>query len=123
MALRDKLKRNVQPLLEPGETIQSVFNAQTGPNPYLILVTYLFFFWIRYVVVAVTDRRILVLKSSIWRPAAVKELLETFPRETPLSVSGGVWSRLQLGDRRYWVHRRFFKDVQAAETARTTAQA
>ena len=35
MALRDKLVERVQPFLEPGEQVQAVFLAQTGPNPFL----------------------------------------------------------------------------------------
>jgi hypothetical protein len=33
MALRDKLRDNVQPLLNPGETMEQIFPAQAGVNP------------------------------------------------------------------------------------------
>ena len=44
------------------------------------------------------------------------EVVGTFPRETRLGpFSGKLWSRLELGDNQYWVHRRFRKDVEAAD--------
>jgi hypothetical protein len=118
MALRDKLRRNAEPRLEQGETVQAVFAAQTGPSPYFLFLSYIFFFWMRYVVVAATDRRIVVFKSSVWRPSTVGEPIETFSRETRLGPpGGGLWHKLELGGTRYWVHRRFFKDVRAADEA------
>jgi hypothetical protein len=38
VALRDKLKERVQPLLEPDEEVQQVFLAQSGPNPNLMFL-------------------------------------------------------------------------------------
>ncbi|MEL7157729.1 MAG: hypothetical protein AAFN30_14155, partial [Actinomycetota bacterium] len=61
MAIRDKLRANAQPHLEPGEQVQAVFACQshsawlmvaTGVIPFVIFNTYM--------TVAVTDRRILV---------------------------------------------------------------
>jgi hypothetical protein len=115
------MRTNVQPLLEPGEQIQSVVRAQTGPSPWLGVLTYLFFFFIKYVLIVATDRRIAVVRSGMWSQAGAKEILETHARETRLGpVTGSVWARLQLGGTRYWVHRRFFKDVEAADAGRTS---
>jgi hypothetical protein len=118
MALRDKLRSNAQAHLDQGETIQAAFPAQTGPSPYFLLLSYIFFFWLRSFVVAATDRRIVVFKSSVWRPSLTREIVDTHPRETRLGPPGkGLYHAVHLGDERYWVHRRFFKDVRAADEA------
>ena len=115
MALRDKIREKIEPQLEQGETLQQVFVAQTGPSPYWLFLTYLCFFWIKYSVFAVTDRRILVFQSnSAFR---VKELSGTLPRETRFGSVSGLWSRIEIDGTRYWVNKRFHKDVQAADAA------
>ena len=64
MNIRNKLRQQIEPRLEPGETLQQVFTAQTGPSPYWLFLTYLVFFRIRYWAFAVTDRRIVVFRTS-----------------------------------------------------------
>src|ERR1051326_1488897 len=118
MALRDKLRTRVQPFLEPGEQIRSVFQAQTGPNPNFIFLTYLILFWAKYFVIAVTDRRIAVFRASMFTPTKPRELVAGHPRETRLGdAKGALWGSVQLGDKKYWVHRRFRKDVLEADRA------
>ena len=119
MALSEKLRERVQPLLEPGEQIQSVFFAQTGPNPNFIFLTYLVIFWAKYYVVAVSDRRIVVFRASRFRPAVPGKLLAVHPRESRLGdgSAGPLWGSFELGGTKYWVHRRFRKDVRAADDA------
>jgi hypothetical protein len=123
VAIRDKLRTNVQPLLEPGETIQSVFPAQSGLSPYFMFITYLLMFWVKYVIIAATDRRILVLKASPLRTTAPKEIIASFPRETTLGPVSGLWGKVNLGGTTYWVHRRFHNDVEAADAAAAPATA
>jgi hypothetical protein len=117
MSLRDKLRQNSQPYLEQGETVQAVFNAQTGPNPYLSIITYLFLFWVRLYAVVVTDRRILVLRSSFWRPSVAVAQEAVWPRATRLGPVSGLWAKLNqdLNGKDVWVHRRFHKDVDSAD--------
>lgn len=117
MALRDKIRRNAQPYLEPGETVQAVFSAQTGPNPYLSFLTYLFLFWVRLYIVVVTDRRILVIRSSFWQPSAARSGEAVLPRDTRLGPVSGLWGKLNhdLNGKDVWVHKRFHKDVEAAD--------
>jgi hypothetical protein len=118
MSLRDKLRNRVQPLLEPDEQIQSVFNAQTGPNPNFMFLTYLVVFWAKYFVIAVTDRRIVVFRAPLFSPAKPRELVASYPRESRLGdAKGALWGSVQLGDKKYWVHRRFRKDVLEADSA------
>lgn len=123
MGIRKKLEKNVQPHLEPGETLQAVFPAQGGINPWLIVFTgYLIFMWLaKYVIVAVTDRRILVFKASPLATTKPKELLGTFPRETRFGSVSGIFGKIELGGTRYYVHRRFHKEVEAADAAPASA--
>src|SRR3990172_6322772 len=103
MAIRDKISKSVQPHLEPSETLQAAFPAQGGVSPYLLMLTgYLLFFWLaKYVVVAVTDRRIALFKASALAATKPKELLGSFPRETRLGPVSGVWGKIELGGTRY----------------------
>jgi hypothetical protein len=125
MAIRDKISKNVQPHLEPGETLQAAFPAQGGVSPYLVILTgYLLSFWLaKYVVVAVTDRRIALFKASGLATTKPKELLGSFARETRLGPVSGLWGKIELGGTRYYVHRRFHKDVEAADVASGAAVA
>ncbi|MEK6275623.1 MAG: hypothetical protein AABM30_09825 [Actinomycetota bacterium] len=125
MAIRDKISKNVEPHLEPGETLQAAFPAQGGINPWSVILTgYLLLMWLaKYVVVAVTDKRILLFKASSLAPTKPKELLGTFPRDTRFGPVSGIWGKIELGGTRYYVHRRFHKDVEAADAAPGTAAA
>ena len=119
MALREKLASRTQPFLEPGEQVQQIFAAQVGPNPWIvpafgpIIVAIVS----KFRVIAVTDRAVLVLKSS---KLTVKptELLHRLPRQTRLGpIEGKIWGKITVGGERTWVHKRFHKDVQAADAA------
>ena len=125
MAIRDKIAKNVQPHLEQGETLQAVFPAQGGINPWLGMLTgYLIFLVLgKYVIVAVTDRRIVVFKASPLATTKPKEQLGTFGRETELGPVSGLWGKIDLGGMRYYVHRRFHSDVQAADAAPASSAA
>jgi hypothetical protein len=115
MALRDKMRANSQPFLEPGETVQAVFGAQTGPNPYLSILTYLVLFWVRLHLVVVTDRRILVIMSSYWKPSAARSVEAVLPRDTRLGPLSGLWAKRELNGTTFWIHKRFHKDAAAAD--------
>lgn len=124
-ALREKLHKRVQPFLEPGERVEQVFLAQTGPNPNLAFVTYVMLFFNKYRVVAVTDRAVVVLGAGLWRQSFPKRAVERLPRDTQLGpTSGALWSQVNLpGAKKTWVHRCFYHDVEAADAARTTPSA
>jgi hypothetical protein len=64
MAIRDQIRANAAPLLQPGEEIEAVIPAQTV-SQYFSLIS----FWIIVVsnamrVIIVTDRRILLCRSG-----------------------------------------------------------
>ena len=121
--MNKKLEKNVQPHLEPGETLQAVFPAQGGINPWMLAFTgYLIFMWLaKYVIIAVTDKRIVVFKASPLATTKPKEVLATFPRDTRLGSVSGIWGKIELGGTKYYVHKRFHKEVEAANAAPATA--
>ena len=120
LALRDKLRNRAQGYLQPGEQIQEVFLAQAGPNPNLGFITSYVVFFNRYKVVAVTNQAVLVLSAGLFSPAKPKAVEARIPRTTVLGPpEGAVWSRVNLPDAKgktSWVHRRFYKDVTAADS-------
>jgi hypothetical protein len=119
MAIRDKLRRNAAPFLQPGETVQAVFAAQTT-SQYLALISFLILIIANsYRVVVVTDRRILVCRSGRFRMTPVNEVLRELPRDTRVGPASGLWWRSDhLGERLY-IHKRFHKDVDAADAIRS----
>jgi len=86
MALRDKLKERAQPMLEPGEEVQAIFLAQTGPNPNLLFITSLISFISKYKLVAATDRAIVVMSAGLWKRTFPKQVEQRLPRETQLGL-------------------------------------
>jgi hypothetical protein len=123
MGIRTKIAKNVQPHLEPGETLQAGFPAQGGVNPWWVILTgYIIFMWLsKYMIIAVTDRRILLFKASLLATGKPKELVGTFPRETRFGETSGVFGKIELGGTRYYVHKRFRKDLEAADAAPSPA--
>jgi hypothetical protein len=115
VALRDKLRERSQPFLEPDEEIRQVFLAQAGPTPWLFVLSALLGFLMKYRVVVVTDRNVVLLRSTPWVPAKPKELVARLPRSTRFGPLSGVWAKIQLEGERYYVHKRFQKDAAAAD--------
>jgi hypothetical protein len=117
MALRDKLTQRVVPFLEPGEQIQAIFIAQSGACPYWsFLSSWIALLTRGYVTVAATDRAIVVLRNGWLTSSRPQSLQARLPRQ-PMDEPSGLWARLNLGGTRYWLHRRFHKDVRAANAA------
>ena len=114
MAIRDKLAQRATPFLEPGEQIQSVFLAQSGASPYWsFLSAWIVIITAGYATVVVTDRAIVVLRNGRLLGSVAKSLIARLPRQ-PMDSPSGLWGQVHLGGTRYWVHKRFHKDVAAA---------
>jgi hypothetical protein len=116
MAIRDKFRKNAQEHLEAGEQIQAVFGGQSH-SAWLMVVTGVipFAFFNRYYAIAVTDRRIIVAKASIWSVTKFKEVVDTLPRTTRIGPPSGLWWKSESLGRRIYVHKRFHGDVQEAD--------
>jgi hypothetical protein len=116
MAIRDKYRANAQPYLEPGEQVQEAFGAQTT-SQYFALISY----WIillrnAYRVVVVTDRRILVCTAGRFQTAKVTGVELELPRATRIGPAHGLWYKTEaLGPKPLYVHKRFHKDIAAAD--------
>jgi hypothetical protein len=120
MALRDKLRDRMQPFLEPGEQVQQAFLAQTGPSPWWMFLTNFILFATKWHVVAVTDRAIVVTRSPWWTATKPKQLVARLPRTTRLGPVKGLWAGpvyLTPDGKKAWIHKRFHKDVDAADNA------
>jgi hypothetical protein len=118
MALRDKLITKVQPFLQEGERVEQVFLSQTGATPWLQgLGGLLIFALIKRQIVAVTDRRIVILTAGRMSGTNPKEIEAEVPRQTKLGPMSGVWSKVDLAGKTRFVHRRFKKDIDEADAA------
>jgi Protein of unknown function (DUF2510) len=119
VSLRSKLADRARRYLEPGEQLQAIFMAQSGPSPYWGLLTPIMSFFSKFHQVVATDRAILVLDASMWTPARPRQLRMRRPRDFYFGRLSGLWGSFVLDNRKYWVHRRFHKDVAAADAALT----
>ncbi len=117
MAIRDKLRKNAAPLLQPGETIQAVFPAQTVSAYFVLVSIWIIIFANAYRVVVVTDRRILVCRSGRFRITPVRAIEREIPRGTRIGEPTGLWWPCDSLGGRLYINRRFHKDVKAADAA------
>lgn len=119
MALRDKLRDRAQPFLEEGEQIQAVAMAQTGPSPWFAALTWLIvlFGGAKYYVVVFTDRSIVVLRASMLMASKPKEFVGRLPREVRVGDVSGLWAKTNMLGEKAYVHKRFHKDLKAADQA------
>lgn len=124
MALRDSMRTSAAAYLQPGEPLQAVIGAQTA-SPLLAGLTGVFVFLglNRYRMLAVTPNRIVVLDTGKMSMAKARGVVMELPRSTRLGPATGVWHQIPAGDETLRVHRRFFKDVEAADSAATAAAA
>jgi hypothetical protein len=116
MALRDKMRESSAQFLSPNESIEQVFGAQTA-SQYLAALTGIFIFLglNRYRIFAVTTDRILVLDAGKASMATARGVVTELPRSTRLGPPTGLWHIIPAGSEKLRVHRRFFKDVEAAD--------
>jgi hypothetical protein len=117
MALRDTMRDSVTPYLKPGEQVQAVIGAQTA-SQWLAALTGIFVFlgFNHYRILAVTPTRILVLDAGKISMKMARGLVMELPRSTRLGPGTGVWLKIPAGQETLRVHRRFFKDVEAADS-------
>jgi hypothetical protein len=118
-SLREKLAERAGPYLQQGEQVRQVFLAQGGPNPYWSFLTWLIFFAVKPRIIVVTDGSIIVLAAGRMAPSKpiAGPPLAVLPRQTPFGPVSGLWSVINLNGEKLWVHKRFHKDVAAADAA------
>lgn len=110
------LLESVVPLLEPGEQPRYVFTGQTGIKPSFRWISFWLVIANKARIVAVTDRRIAVMKAGQlrWRRMHPKALLYSLPRATPLHHGSRGWTKVSLGEERIWISRRAYPAMDSA---------
>ena len=121
MALRDTMATKAQPFLQPGERVQVVFGAQKITQWWVLLSAFILLFANRYRTVVVTDRRILVLDGTRMSQTKVTGVLAEVPRTVQIGPPSGLWWKCESLGAPLYVHKRFHKDVVAADTQRPQA--
>ena len=118
VALRDSMRESAAQYLRPGEPIQAVIGAQTA-SQWLAGLTGIFVFLglNHYRILAVTPSRIVVLDAGKSSMKTARGVVTELPRSTRLGPGTGVWHQVQVGREKLRIHRRFFKDIQAADSA------
>jgi hypothetical protein len=118
MALRDSMADSAAQYLRPGESIQAVIGAQTASQWVAALTGFLVFLGLnQYRILVVTPDRILVLDAGKTSMKKARGVVMELPRSTRLGPGTGIWHRIQAGQENLRVHRRFFKDIDAADAA------
>lgn len=96
---RERMLAHVAPQIEGGEqVVANLPHGQTGPTPWLALLTYLFFFFIKIYGVVVTDRRVLMVRRTLMLNR-IKGVESALPRDQVRVVEwkpGALWSVLKL---------------------------
>jgi hypothetical protein len=116
------MQASALPYLNPDETVQAVFGAQTA-SQWLAALTGVFVFLglNRYRIFVVTPSRILVLDAGKASMAKAKGLVTELPRSTKLGPPAGLWHVVPAGEEKLRVHRRFFKDIEVADSQAAAA--
>jgi hypothetical protein len=117
MALRDSMRSSAAQFLSPGEPIQAVIGAQTASQWLAALTGFLVFLGLnKYRIIAVTPNRIVVLDAGKTSMKTARGVVMELPRSTRLGPGTGMWHQIPAGDETLRVHRRFFKDLEAADS-------
>jgi hypothetical protein len=109
------MRANAQPFLQPGETVQTVFAAQTKSMWFAAISIWIIVLSNAYRVVVVTDRRILVCQTGRMTTTPVKAVLAEFPRSTRIGPTSGLWYKCETLGEPLYIAKRFHKDVEAAD--------
>jgi hypothetical protein len=118
MAIRDSMKASAAQYLRPGEHLEVVIGAQTASQYLLALTGFILFPLVnRYRILAVTPDRILVLDAGRMSVKQARGVVAELSRSTRLGPGKGVWHRIPASTENLRVHRRFFKDMQVADSA------
>jgi hypothetical protein len=118
MAIQDRIAAAAAPFLEPGETAQTAFVAQTASSWWILFGFLPFLLANKYRCVVVTDRRILVLDSGKLASTKPRSVIRALPRSTRIGpFTAALWYVTgNLGETLH-IAKRFQKDVEAADAA------
>jgi hypothetical protein len=103
--------------LRPGETVQAVFGAQTASQWLAALTGFFVFLGLnRYRIFVVTPQRVLVLDAGKSSMKKARGVVAELPRSTRLGPASGMWHVIAVDGEKLRVHRRFFKDIEIADS-------
>jgi hypothetical protein len=116
------MRSSAAQFLQPGEPIQAVIGAQTA-SQWLAALTGVFVFLSlnHYRILAVTPTRILVLHAGKVSMSKARSVVTELPRSTRLGPGTGLWHQIPAGSETLRVHRRFFKDIETADSLAAAA--
>ncbi len=116
------MQASATPYLQPVEHVQAVVGAQTA-SQWLAALSGIFVFLglNRYRILAVTPNRILILDAGKSSMKTARGVVTELPRSTRLGPGSGLWHKIPAGNETLRVHRRFFSDMQTADTTATAA--
>jgi hypothetical protein len=121
VALRDSMRNSAAQYLRPGETVQAVIGAQTASQWLAALTGFLVFLGLnRYRILVATPSRIVVLDAGPSSMKKARGVVMELPRSTRLGPGTGLWHKIPASQETLRVHRRFFKDIEAADAALAT---
>ena len=120
LAIRERIKENVQPLLEPGEQVQAVIPAQTKSGWLGAFGLISLIFANRFRPVVVTDRRIAITDSGKWSQAKPTTIVASLPRVTQIGPASGIWWKSSSLGQTLYIHKRFHKDIELSDSLRPT---
>lgn len=104
------------PYLAPGEQIQAVIGAQTASQFLAALGGVFVFLGLnRYRILVATPQRILVLDAGKVTTSKAKGVVAELPRSTRLGPGTGLWHKVTVNGETLRIHKRFFKDIAAAD--------
>jgi hypothetical protein len=117
MALRDSMRDSAAEYLRPGETVQAVLGAQTASQLVAAVSgVFLFLGLNHYRIVVVTPQRVLILDAGRASMTRAHGLVAQLPRSTRLGPPSGLWHVIPAAGEKLRVHRRFFKDIETADS-------
>jgi hypothetical protein len=118
MAIQDRIAAAAAPFLEPGETTQTAFVAQTASTWWILIGLVPFLLLNKYRCVVVTDRRILVLDSGKLASTKPRSVIRALPRSTRIGpFTAALWYVTGNLGETLRIHKRFQKDIDAADAA------
>lgn len=121
MALRDQLRANAQVHIQPGESIQAVFCAQTVSQYFALFSWLIILIKDCYRVVVVTNQRAIVCKSGRMRMTPVNEIVWEGPRSTLIGPAHGLWYKTEVLGEKLYINKRFHKDIAEADSLAAAA--
>ncbi|MGH3273530.1 MAG: hypothetical protein ACRDNZ_04295 [Streptosporangiaceae bacterium] len=116
MAQRDAMRRSTAEFLQSGEEIQAVFGARTiiAPEGGLPLAALISESQGRFRIVAVTNQRVLLLRSGPLLRRA-RSMLTGLSLSRRMGPASGVRYVFELGPEKLRVGHRWFSDIETAD--------